>query len=302
MSIKTPGTIDPPHAERPQRSLIKPYLLNLSGSDSMLNGVIIERNLEQPGSEVDCTPAKSPRHVIVVHSGHSARLEWRFNGSSKTALFSDGDVCVNPAGLFVPHRWRSDAEFLLLGIDPVFINKIAAEMARHGMVELMPRLQCRDELLQQLMHSLISEFEQDIPPDHVYAESLTHTLIAHLIRRYSVAGLQRPSANGGLPPRKLLRVVEYIREHLGEALSLEAIAKVADMSPSYFMTLFKQSTGIAPHQYVLTQRIEKAKALLTQTRMPIAEIASQTGFADQSHLTRLMSRHTGLTPRTLRAD
>jgi AraC family transcriptional regulator len=105
-----------------------------------------------------------------------------------------------------------------------------------------------------------------------------------------------------LPPRKLARVIEYINYHLGEALSLEMIAGVAEISPSYFLTLFKQSTGLAPHQYVVRQRIEQAKALLTQTRLPIAEIASRTGFADQSHLTRLMRRRTGLTPKILRGD
>lgn len=78
------------------------------------------------------------------------------------------------------------------------------------------------------------------------------------------------------------------------------IAKAVEISPSYFLTLFKQSTGMAPHQYVITRRIERAKALLTQTRLPIAEIATRTGFADQSHLTRLMRRHTGLTPKMLR--
>jgi AraC family transcriptional regulator len=127
-------------------------------------------------------------------------------------------------------------------------------------------------------------------------------LIARLIRKHSVAGIKPPVARGGLPPRKLARVIEYINDHLGETLSLEMIAGVAEISPSYFLTLFKRSTGLAPHQYVVRQRIEQAKALLTQTRLPIAEIAGRTGFADQSHLTRLMRWHTGLTPKILRGD
>jgi AraC family transcriptional regulator len=95
-------------------------------------------------------------------------------------------------------------------------------------------------------------------------------------------------------------VLDYIHAHLNEPLSLKTIAKVIDISPSHFLTLFKQSTGLSPHQYVIAQRIEKAKLLLRKTDLPIAEIADQTGFADQSHLTRMMRRHTGRTPKMLR--
>jgi AraC family transcriptional regulator len=103
-----------------------------------------------------------------------------------------------------------------------------------------------------------------------------------------------------LPQRRLAQVVEFIDAHLSDDLSLRLIADVAGMSPSYFLTLFKRSTGLAPHQYLVEQRIEKARALLVQTKLPIADIATRVGFADQSHLTRLMRRHTGLTPGLVR--
>lgn len=301
MSITIPKAIETPNSERARRSLIKPHLFNLSGSGSTLNGVIIERNLEQLNVDLDSAPVKAAKHLVVVHSANPARLEWKIDGRRKAELFSEGDAIVNPVGLFVAPRWSAEVELLLLAIDPALVHQVAEEMNRPGRVELIPRFQFRDELVRQLARSLIAEFEQDLTPDQVYVESLTHTLIAHLIRKYSVAGIKLPSASCGLPPRKLARVIEYINDHLGESLSLEVIAKVADISPSYFLTLFKQSTGLAPHQYVITQRIEQAKALLTQTRMPIAEIASRAGFADQSHLTRLMRRHTGLTPKILRS-
>jgi AraC family transcriptional regulator len=238
----------------------------------------------------------------VIHAGNPAKLEWKINGSCKASLFSAGDAIINPAGLFVAPHWSAEVEILLLAINPARLNQLAEEMESRGRVELMPRFQFRDELLRQLACSLIAEFEQESSPDRIYVESLAHTLVAHLVRKYSVAGIKPTSARFGLPPQKLALVTDYINAHLDEALSLETIAKVADISPSYFLTLFRQSTGLAPHQYVIKQRIAKAKALLTQTKMPIAQIAYQTGFADQSHLTRLMRRHTGLTPKIFRSD
>jgi AraC family transcriptional regulator len=78
------------------------------------------------------------------------------------------------------------------------------------------------------------------------------------------------------------------------------LANIVGFSPSHFMALFKKSMGLAPHQYVIKQRIEKAKELLIKTPTPIAQIAYQIGFADQSHLTRLIVRHTGFTPKKIR--
>jgi AraC-like DNA-binding protein len=112
----------------------------------------------------------------------------------------------------------------------------------------------------------------------------------------------KPFVNGGLPPQKLRLVINYINAHMDEALALETLANLVNISPSYFLTQFKSSTGLAPHQYIINQRLEQAKTLLTQTQLSIADIASQTGFADQSHLTRLMRRHTGLTPKLLRGN
>ncbi|HJU04760.1 MAG TPA: AraC family transcriptional regulator [Nitrospiraceae bacterium] len=287
--------------ERTRRSLIKPHLLNLSGSGLTLDGIIIERDLEHPNADTYSAPPSS-KHVIVLHSDNPATLKWSIDGRRKEALFSEGDAIVNPAGLFVAPGWSGQVELLLLAINPAFVNRIAEEMNRPGKVELMPRFQFRDELLQQLARNLIAEFEQDSPPDRVYAESLTHTLIAHLLRKYSIAGICQHEAKHGLSQRRLARVLDYIDANLGEKLSLKSIADIAEISPSYFIALFKRSTGLAPHQYVMSQRIGKAKALLMQTKMPIAEIAGQTGFADQSHLTRLMRRHTGLTPKILRSD
>ncbi|MGE3976798.1 MAG: helix-turn-helix domain-containing protein [Nitrospira sp.] len=286
--------------ERPTSSLIKPHLKNLSGSGTKLDGMIIERDVEQPNSGIYRPTGDNPKHIVVLHSAHPATLEWRFNGRQEEAFFSEGEAIINPAGLFVAPRWKAPVELLLLAINPSSVNQVAREMGSNGHVELKPLFHFRDELLEQLAKSLIAEFEQISPLDRVYADSLTHTLIVHLIKKYSGTRIRPQTAKHGLPQRSLARVVEFIDTHLDKDLSLSTIAHVAEMSPSYFLTLFKRSTGLAPHRYLMAKRIERARALLTQTKLPIADIATQSGFADQSHLTRLMRRHTGLTPRLVR--
>lgn len=91
----------------------------------------------------------------------------------------------------------------------------------------------------------------------------------------------------------------FIHTYLDQELTLIQLASIAAMSPAYFSTQFKVSMGLAPHQYVIEQRIEKAKQLLLQGNCLIGEVALQVGFCDQSHLIRHMRRLLGITPKTL---
>jgi AraC family transcriptional regulator len=286
---------------QPARSLIKPHLKNISGSGTLLDGIVVERDIEQPNSGIYRPGNQAPRHIVVLHSGIPATLRWRLNGRSHEAFFSGGEVIINPAGLFVAPRWSGAVELLLMAIQPRFMNRIAKEIGASRSVELVPRFHFRDALLEQLLRALVLEFEQPELPDRVYADSLVHTLIVHLIKKYSKTRMRLQLSRHGLPHRSLARVIEFIDAHLNADLNLREIADVAGISSSYFLTMFKRSVGLAPHQYLIAKRIERAKALLTETRLPIADIATQAGFADQSHLTRMMKRHTGLTPRRIRS-
>jgi len=282
-------------------SLIKPHLKNISGSGTLLDGIVVERDIEQPNSGIYRPGNQAPRHIVVLHSGTPATLRWRFNGRSHEAFFSGGEAIINPAGLFVAPRWSGAVELLLMGIQPRFMNRIAREMGASKSVELVPRFHFRDALLEQLVRALVMEFEQPERPDCVYADSLVHTLIVHLIKKYSKTRMGPQLSRHGLPHKSLARVVEFIDAHLHNDLRLREIADVASMSPSHFLTMFKRSVGLAPHQYLISKRIERARALLTETRLPISDIATQSGFADQSHLTRMIKRYTGLTPRRIRS-
>jgi RpiB/LacA/LacB family sugar-phosphate isomerase len=105
---------------------------------------------------------------------------------------------------------------------------------------------------------------------------------------------------GGLPPRRLQRVLSHIRENLCRDVSVAELAELVSMSQCYFAKLFKMSTGTTPHQYIMRQRVQHAQEVLCETQTPLAEVASAAGFQTQSYFTSVFRRQVGATPKTYR--
>ena len=101
---------------------------------------------------------------------------------------------------------------------------------------------------------------------------------------------------GELPPYRLRRVTQYIREHLQGELRLLELSALVHMSPYHFARLFKRSTGLPPHRFLVRCRIDEARALLGARTESIAEISRSVGFRTSSHFTTTFRRITGTTP------
>jgi AraC family transcriptional regulator len=99
---------------------------------------------------------------------------------------------------------------------------------------------------------------------------------------------------------RIRRVVDYIHSSLGDEISLDALAAVAGLSPSYFLGAFKQAMGRTPHRYLTEQRIARACERLQDPHRSITEVAFYVGFSSQSHLTSVFRRYTKTTPAAYR--
>ena len=137
------------------------------------------------------------------------------------------------------------------------------------------------------------------PADHtspLFVDHVAHAIATHVAHTYG--GLRVPTRpdRGGLAPLHARRVKEFLNAHLSGRILLTDLAKTCDLSVRHFTRAFRQTTGMAPHQWLLRQRIEKAKDLLAQGILPLSTVASACGFVDQSHFTRVFTRAVGLTP------
>lgn len=127
----------------------------------------------------------------------------------------------------------------------------------------------------------------------------------HFRPRLESIGCSRRSALpdhsvGGLAPRALTRIREYIEERLEENIELETLAGIAGLSKWHFARAFKQSVGTPPHFYLIQRRLQRAKELLAETDLSLAQIALRIGFSDQSHFSRRFRMFVGMTPRSFR--
>ena len=111
---------------------------------------------------------------------------------------------------------------------------------------------------------------------------------------------RRAHLRGGLSPAAQQRVQLFIEANLGAAIQLHDLAARAALSPFHFARAFKISLGMTPRVFVERRRVERAKQLLTESRLPIARIAVDTGFGTQSRLTTVFRRQTGFTPAAYR--
>lgn len=155
-------------------------------------------------------------------------------------------------------------------------------------------------MIYQIGSLLRSEVEAGEPGTRIFAESIAAALSVHLVRRYSLRKPKIQEFTGGLPKYKLNAAVEYIHENLDRELCLAELAETVQTRSNYFATLFKLSTGLAPHQYITKCRIDRAKVLLAKLDLSIAEIGQEVGFQSQSHFTKVFRNWTATTPKAYR--
>jgi len=242
-----------------------------------------------------------PRHVLVVNLSSPSEIQERRIG--RQGHLGTGNLVILPAG--ASSTWhlehQGEVRHLHLYLSPRLIQKIATEVGLNpDSVQFIDAFGITDPQIETIALSFLSELRFGGLGGKVYAESLANLLVVHLLRHHSSVKLPSLPRHVGLPRMILKQVIDYIEEHLAEDLSLSDLAAVANLSPYHFARLFKMSTGLAPHQYVIHRRIERAKLLLSTTNWSLTTIAHAVGCASESHLALHFKRLTGLPPKQYR--
>ncbi len=224
------------------------------------------------------------------------------DGKTHTGLYRHGDMLITPANTPLFVRWEGDENCLKIQLPASFLKRVAEEtLGKDGdRLTLVPTFQSRNQQLEAISTLLMAEAQQRQASCRLYLDSLATVLAVQLLRNYGTTSTQLPTYEGGLPTYQLNQVLDYIDAGLAGELKLADLAELLGMSPFHFGRMFKQSMGISPHQYVIKQRLERAKHLLKHSDQAIIDIALECGFNSHSHLSKQFRKVMGVSPRTFR--
>ena len=153
-----------------------------------------------------------------------------------------------------------------------------------------------DPDLRAVLDQMLREIRNGCPNGHLFAESLSVGVLLHLCRTRGVRAPPAVGERGKLSRWQWSHLLELIESDLTSDLTLSLLANEAGLSKAHFVRLFRNTAGDSPHRYVMKLRAARARKMLETSQRPLAEIASEVGFASQSHLTRVYRQIFGVTP------
>jgi AraC family transcriptional regulator len=223
--------------------------------------------------------------VLVEQPRHEARYG---DGRNRVIPLWPGSGWIFPAGIDGWCAWPADQCFINVHLDRDVLGSVGVEDPG-----TLPQFAgALDPLTAQLV---IGVHLAPAEAPRIYRETLLCALAAHL-------AAVRDGDRKPLPARdpRLARAVAYLEAHLETDVSLEALARVAAMSPFHFARSFRRAYGMPPHRFLVSMRIDRAKILLATTSLAVSEIAALVGYADPARFRAMFRRNTGLTPSAFR--
>lgn len=262
-------------------------------------GLRVHRVLVMPGRMLE--HANTFHEVNVAIAGSLTTRKVTASGRCVKTTGTGGNICITPAGQSIGAEWNKPLDNLGMSLDTRFVSETAADNGFPRTVDFVEVYKRKDPLIHNIGLSLLESARAENAFGRLYSDSLIQTLTLHLLSNYTTTAFaSHRQSNGGLSGYKLKRVTDYINEHLENDLGLNEIAAVAELSPYHFARAFRKSTGKTPQQYLMQQRLERAKELLARADLPIVEVSLRTGFKNQSHFTTLFRKYTNFTPKIWR--
>jgi AraC family transcriptional regulator len=240
-----------------------------------------------------------PQQVGVSFAVHERVVAER-DGHTHTFAIRPGDVFATGHEQVFWSQVTAVDEWVEIYPDPSLLRAVAGTSTTP---EIGTAVATRDVVTLAVASILKRAHVHDEPLDDVHASTLAHRLAEHVVRRHcGIAGDRRHHAPGQLDRRTLDRVAELVEARLADPLTVDDLAAAATLSPSHFARAFRASTGLTPHQFVMSRRMERAKILLLHSRLPVPHIAHAVGYSNVSHFRRTFKRCTGFKPADLRSS
>ena len=246
------------------------------------------------------TPATDRGYLIGLSlaAGHRRRIFHEHHASVHE--FEENSVYLRSFNDAYQADLAGSFDFALLEIGQNTVERMADDADLRGVSKLQVSGEQTDPVLGGLLGALFAPINDRAERSALFVEQLSVAIGLHVAQRYGNAryGLKSSTEVKGrrISPRAMTIVQDLMRSRLAGDISIEELARAVNLPQAAFLRAFRETVGKTPHQFLMQQRVEKARDMLALSSYSISEIATACGFADQSHLTRVFSRTVGTSP------
>jgi AraC family transcriptional regulator len=199
-------------------------------------------------------------------------------------------------------RWDEGISVLSIRIPDSALTEAAGERITDRPLEIVPRQLVTDDRLTHLLFALDAERARGYAAGKLFVDCIETALANILITSFNTFAPRLIPAKGGMAPRVLRRVVEFMHANLDKQIGLKDLAGCAGLSLSHFSFQFRASTNQSPHQYMLRLRVERSKELLTDSRLSVLDVGLEVGFRNQQHFATVFRNSVGVPPSVYRTE
>lgn len=272
-----------------------PGRLTVASPDEGWSGLSV-RGYRYGPSDVEVPPLRD--YVVVAYRSGTTAMRRRVDADWVSGRLGPGDVSLLTRAVASHWVWSGEIEVVHVYLAPDELAATCRQMYDRDVadVELGDEVRADDPAIHRTAMLIAQEAAQGGAGSTLLVDALTCQLSVHVLRRHAHVLFREPSGRDGLTFVQERAVRDYVAAHLADRISLADLAGAVALSRFHFARRFRRTTGTSPHDFVVGKRVERASALLERTDLPLRDVASRCGFADQSHLTRVFRARVGTTP------
>lgn len=238
-------------------------------------------------------------YMIVLQTGTRSRRElWLDGKPMRTEPLNPSEVALHDLRRRPVFKMHTPIDSVNFYVPRLSLDACAddAESPRFGDLKFTPGIGVDDRIVAALGLALLPAFERPNQVSQLFVDHFARALVAHIAHSFGGMKSNARLTRGGLAPWQERRAKEFVDANLDGDISVMLLARACGLSTKHFSRAFRQSTGMAPYQWLLQRRVDKARGLLRDAKLPLADVALSCGFADQSHFTRVFTRSIGVSP------
>ena len=273
----------------------------LSASDTLGWNEVAQRSYRYRGQDVAIPPLAD---FLIVHYRHGETpMDRQFDGRWTRTVCDPGHFSLLSRSAASHWHWTEDIEVSHVYLTETLMSRVASDMLGQPVagVQFHDVLRGHDPVVSHIAAEVTREAAQQSLGGPLYAEALSVQLAVHLLRSYATCSFKTPAAAGGLAPRELRRLEDYVDANVHHPITLDDMAQALGLGVWTLNRQLRRTLNLSAYAFVVERRVQRAVTLLRAGGLSLKEIAAAAGFSDQAHMTRLFRAKLGITPGALRA-